>query len=154
MNKQQWEHARAVVRGETLAPVPIGFIIDSPWLPNWAGHRSSDYFTERSRSCSRPTCRPSRAFPEAMFLPGFWSEYGMCTEPSAFGADVVWEENEFPFAKKVLHAGSPTSERAARSPTRARTACCPFVIKRLPAPGAGDRGRPGTRSALPSPAGR
>jgi len=21
-----------------------------------------------------------------MFLPGFWSEYGMCTEPSAFGA--------------------------------------------------------------------
>ena len=31
-----------------------------------------------------------------MFLPGFWSEYGMCTEPSAFGAKCVWYENAFP----------------------------------------------------------
>ena len=31
-----------------------------------------------------------------MFLPGFWAEYGMCTEPSAFGAKLVWTEDDFP----------------------------------------------------------
>ena len=43
-------------------------------------------------------------FPQTFFLPEFWSEYGMCTEPSAFGAISTWEENEFPFAKKLLRS--------------------------------------------------
>ena len=38
-------------------------------------------------------------FPDVLFLPGFWAEYGMRTEPSAFGAKCIFPDNEFPFAE-------------------------------------------------------
>ncbi len=45
MNDQQWNTLVSVIRGETLRPLPAGFIIDCPWLPNWAGHTILDYCT-------------------------------------------------------------------------------------------------------------
>ncbi len=45
MNDQQWETLLAVINGEMIRPLPTGFIIDSPWLPNWAGCSILDYFT-------------------------------------------------------------------------------------------------------------
>jgi uroporphyrinogen decarboxylase len=70
-----------------------------------------------------------RAFPETIFLPGFWSEYGMCTEPSAFGSVCIWGENEFPFAKKVLR--SPADVDLLETPDPRKHGLLPFVIKRL-----------------------
>jgi hypothetical protein len=46
MTDQQWKTLVAVVRGEAIRPLPTAFIIDSPWLPNWAGHSILDYFTD------------------------------------------------------------------------------------------------------------
>jgi uroporphyrinogen decarboxylase len=70
-----------------------------------------------------------RSFPQALFLPGFWSEYGMCTEPSAFGSVSVWEPDEFPFAKKVLR--SPADVDQLEAPNPRKEGLLPFVIKRL-----------------------
>jgi uroporphyrinogen-III decarboxylase len=128
MNQEQWETLVALVRGETLRPLPTGFIIDSPWLPNWAGHTILDYFTDE-RMFLEDNLKAIRTFPEALFLPGFWSEYGMCTEPSAFGAVSIWEQNEFPFAKKVLR--SPAEVDGLEKPNPRKDGLLPFVIKRL-----------------------
>ena len=128
MNQQQWETLLAVIRGETLRPLPTGFIIDSPWLPNWAGHTILDYFTDE-RLFLEDNLKAIRAFPRATFLPGFWSEYGMCTEPSAFGSVSVWEPDEFPFAKKVLR--SPADVDQLEAPNPRKEGLLPFVIKRL-----------------------
>jgi uroporphyrinogen decarboxylase len=128
MNQQQWETLLAVIRGETLRPLPTGFIIDSPWLPNWAGHAILDYFTDE-RLFLEDNLKAIRSFPRAIFLPGFWSEYGMCTEPSAFGSVAVWEPDEFPFAKKVLH--SPADVDRLEKPNVRKDGLLPFVIKRL-----------------------
>ena len=128
MNDQQWSTLVAVVRGEALRPVPTAFIIDSPWLPNWAGHTILDYFTS-DLIFLEDNLRAIAAFPETIFLPGFWSEYGMCTEPSAFGAVSMWGEDEFPFAKKVLH--SPSEVERLEKPNPRKHGLLPFVIKRL-----------------------
>ena len=45
MTDSQWNQLLAVLRGEPLDPLPVGFIIDSPWLPNWCGHDIADYLT-------------------------------------------------------------------------------------------------------------
>ena len=37
MTKDQWTTLCDVIDGKPISPVPVGFIIDSPWLPNWAG---------------------------------------------------------------------------------------------------------------------
>lgn len=128
MNDQQWNTLCAAVRGEALRPVPAAFIIDSPWLPGWAGHSILEYFTSE-RIFFEDNERAMAAFPEAIFLPGFWSEYGMCTEPSAFGSVAVWGEDEFPFARKVLQA--PEEAMRLEKPDVRKHGLLPFVIKRL-----------------------
>ncbi|HET7346858.1 MAG TPA: uroporphyrinogen decarboxylase family protein, partial [Acidobacteriaceae bacterium] len=100
----------------------------SPWLPNWAGHTILDYFTD-DRIYFDDNLKAIRTFPETIFLPGFWSEYGMCTEPSAFGSASMWGEDEFPFAKKVLHA--PAEVDRLEKPDPRKHGLLPFVIKRL-----------------------
>jgi len=128
MNDRQWNTLVSVIRGEKLSAPPTGFIIDSPWLPRWAGHSILDYFTD-DRVFLEANLKAVRTFPEAIFLPGFWSEYGMCTEPSAFGAVSVWEEHEFPFAKKV--AQSLSDVERIEKPNPHKDGLLPFVIKRL-----------------------
>lgn len=128
MTEAQWETLLAVIHGERLSPMPVGFIIDSPWLPNWAGHSILDYFTD-NRIWYKAHLQAFDAFPEAIFLPGFWAEYGMCTEPSAFGAKSVWEENEFPFAQKLI--ASVAEIDRIEPPNPAKDGLLPFVIKRL-----------------------
>lgn len=85
MNEYQWQLLLDTIAGKELDSLPAGFIIDSPWLPPWAGISTLDYFTN-DELWFNVNKRAIEAFPELVFLPGFWSEYGMCTEPSAFGA--------------------------------------------------------------------
>lgn len=128
MNDQQWQTLVSVVQGKSVRPLPTAFIIDSPWLPNWAGHTILDYFTDE-RVFLNDNLKAIETFPDAIFLPGFWSEFGMCTEPSAFGSVSIWGEDEFPFAKKVLL--SPADVDRLEKPDPRKHGLLPFVIKRL-----------------------
>ncbi|MGP8271237.1 MAG: uroporphyrinogen decarboxylase family protein [Terracidiphilus sp.] len=128
MNDQQWQTLVSVIRGETLRPLPTAFIVDCAWLPNWAGHTIMDYYTSE-RIFFDDNLKAIRAFPETICLPGFWSEYGMCTAPSAFGSVSIWGENEFPFAKKVLL--SPSDVDRLETPDPRKHGLPPLVIKRL-----------------------
>jgi uroporphyrinogen decarboxylase len=128
MTDEQWKKLLAVLNGELLAPLPVGFIIDSPWLPAWAGISIMDYFCSE-QMWFEANLKAVQKFPAVMFLPGFWAEFGMCTEPSAFGCKCRWGENEFPFAEKVI-----SDTKAVHSLRRAdpRTdGLSPFVLKRL-----------------------
>jgi uroporphyrinogen-III decarboxylase len=128
MKDQQWNDLISVIRGEILPTLPTGFIIDSPWLPNWAGITILDYFTDEHAFLDA-NFKAMRAFPRTMLLPGFWSEFGMCTEPSAFGAISIWEENQFPFAKRVLRSAADVE--FLEKPNPRTDGLLPFVIKRL-----------------------
>src|SRR5208337_4474212 len=128
MNDREWNTLVSVIRGEPLHPLPTAFIIDSPWLPNWAGHTILDYFTSDGIFLE-DNFKAVSTFPQTIFLPGFWSEYGMCTEPSAFGSVSIWGENDFPFAMKVLHTPQEVDHLATPDPRK--HGLLPFVIKRL-----------------------
>ena len=73
MTDSQWNDLIAVVEGKPLAYPPIGFIIDSPWLPNWFGIDILDYFTNEAL-WFEANRKAIETFPEVTFLPGFWSE--------------------------------------------------------------------------------
>jgi len=64
-----------------------------------------------------------------MFLPGFWSEFGMCTEPSAFGAKCTWQENELPYADKVVADIQAAASLAKPNPKQ--DGLLPFALNRL-----------------------
>ncbi len=128
MTNEQWEKLLAVIDGRVFEPLPVGFIIDSPWLPDWAGMSVLDYYSNE-QLWFEANLKAVRQFPDAMFLPGFWSEFGMCTEPSAFGAKCTWQEKELPYADKVI-----TDIQAVGSlvkPNSKQDGLLPFTLNRL-----------------------
>ena len=128
MTDYHWNQLLDVIRGKPQEQPPIGFIIDCPWLPNWYGRDILDYFTNEGL-WFEANHRAIEDFPEAMFLPGFWSEFGMCTEPSAFGAKCVFHQNEFPFADKVIR--DPAQIDDLEAPNPATDGLLPFMLNRL-----------------------
>jgi len=128
MTTEQWEKLLAVLNGELVEPMPVGFIIDSPWLPGWAGVSIIDYFSSEQMWFDA-NLKAVRQFPEVMFLPGFWAEFGMCTEPSAFGSKCSWPENELPYAEKIIT--DIQGVHSVQKPNPKTDGLPPFVLNRL-----------------------
>jgi uroporphyrinogen-III decarboxylase len=128
MTDTQWQTLLNVVQGRLSPRPPIGFIIDCPWLPHWFGIPILDYFTNE-QLWFEANRRAIEVFPEVLFLPGFWSEFGMCTEPSAFGSRCIFHANEFPFAEKVIH--DPSQVDGLVEPNPATDGLLPFMLNRL-----------------------
>ncbi|SPE53139.1 Uroporphyrinogen decarboxylase [Verrucomicrobia bacterium] len=128
MNQDQWNGLLTVLQGEPVDPLPVGFIIDSPWLPGWAGISTLDYYASESLWVEA-NLKAIRSFPSVWFLPGFWSEFGMCTEPSAFGAKCIWQENALPFAERTMETAAQMA--ALQKPDVRQDGLLPFMLKRL-----------------------
>jgi uroporphyrinogen-III decarboxylase len=128
MTNEQWERLLAVLNGEVFGLLPVGFIIDSPWLPGWAGISTLDYYASDEKWLAA-NLQAVRTFPQVMFLPGFWSEFGMCTEPSAFGTKCRWAERELPFAEKILRAIEDVG--GLEKPNVRTDGLLPFAVRRL-----------------------
>lgn len=128
MTEFQWENLKLIVQGQELSRAPIGFIIDSPWLPGWYGCSIMDYYTD-DRVWIDANLKAVKEFPDIMFLPGFWSEYGMCGEPSAFGAKCIWDSPNLPHAERIM---SDIREVSKLTKPNVRTdGLLPFVTNRL-----------------------
>ncbi len=128
MTGEQWDKLLAVIDGESVEPLPVGFVIDSPWLPGWAGMSTIDYFSNEQMWFDA-NLKAIRQFPDIIFLPGFWAEFGMCTEPSAFGAKCSWQENELPFADKIITDIQQVNSLSKPNPKT--DGLLPFVLNRL-----------------------
>ena len=128
MTDKQWAMLLDVINGKAIKPMPVGFIIDSPWLPGWAGYTIIDYYNSE-QVWLETNLKAIKTFPDAMFLPGFWSEYGMCTEPSAFGSKNTWQTMELPFAHPILTDFEKVDTISRPDPSQ--DGLLPFVINRL-----------------------
>ena len=128
MTENQWLKLMETIYGKEASPMPTGFIIDSPWLPKWFGINILDYFTNDDLWFDA-NLHAINTFPDTMFLPGFWSEYGMCSEPSAFGAKCSFPKNEFPHAHKVIL--SPEDISRITRPNPETDGLAPFILNRL-----------------------
>ncbi len=128
MTDAHWKQLLSVIKGEPQAEIPVGFIIDCPWLPNWYGISLVDYFSN-DELFLKANFAAIDAFPDVMFFPGFWSEYGMCTEPSAFGAKCTFWKNEFPFASKTIQSIEAIDDMEVPDPEI--DGLLPFMLNRL-----------------------
>jgi uroporphyrinogen decarboxylase len=128
MNDRHWEDLLRVIKGEKTEEQPVGFIIDSPWLPGWHGSTILDYYTD-AETWFEANANAQKTFPDVMFLPGYWAEYGMCTEPSAFGTKLVWSENDFPHPVKLRCTTEAIS--SLEKPNVKTDGLLPFVISRM-----------------------
>jgi uroporphyrinogen-III decarboxylase len=128
MRNSAWYDLLSLIGGNGPGYLPAGFIIDSPWIPGWFGISKTDYYSS-DELWFRSNLKAAVSFPDLWFMPGFWAEFGMCTEPSAFGSRMIFTQNNLPFAEKILKG----IEDARRMPDPdVRTdGLLPFVISRL-----------------------
>ncbi len=128
MKEKHWENLMKIIEGEPTKEKPLGFIVDSPWLPKWYGSSIIDYYAD-PEIWFNSNVQAMKEFPEVMFLPGFWAEFGMCTEPSAFGSKLVWSENDFPYPNKI--SANPENISGLLKPNVRTDGLLPFSINRM-----------------------
>lgn len=125
MTQEQWEKLLAFIRGDRDLTPMAGFIIDSPWLPHWYGISTLDYFTD-GYTWFNANLKAVSTFSDAIFFPGFWAEFGMCSEPASFGSRCSFYEYELPFA----HPVTQVLENII-CPNCQTDGLTPFILKRL-----------------------
>lgn len=128
MRNSSWDDLIGVIDGKKLSYQPSGFIIDSPWIPGWYGITPVDFYSSDEKWL-KANLKAVDTFPDTWFMPGFWSEYGMCTEPSAFGSKLIFLEKGLPHADRVL-TGIEGVDSLPR-PNVKTDGLLPFMINRL-----------------------
>jgi uroporphyrinogen-III decarboxylase len=128
MRNSSWNDLIALIDGKELNYQPVGFIIDSPWIPGWYGISNIDFYSS-DEQWFKSNLKAVDSFPDVWFMPGFWSEYGMCTEPSAFGSRMIFLEKNLPHAEKIL-SGIEGADLLPQ-PNVKTDGLLPFMINRL-----------------------
>ena len=128
MRNSSWDDLIKMIDGKELSYQPTGFIIDSPWIPGWYGISTVDYYASDDMWL-KANMKAINTFPGTWFLPGFWSEYGMCTEPSAFGSKMIFLDNSLPHADRII-SGIEEAD-SVPLPNVKTDGLLPFMISRL-----------------------
>lgn len=92
---QRLERFQDLVRARRRDRTMVALIIDSPWLPGYAGIGTMDFYFDASTWLSVYK-RVLRDLPGVVFVPGTWAELGMAAEPSGWGVPVHWSDVQPP----------------------------------------------------------
>jgi uroporphyrinogen-III decarboxylase len=93
MRPEQWETFKKAARLEKLDRIPMALIIDSPWIPGYLGLNHMDYYLD-PELWFQSNLKIHEEYPDIIFVPSWWMEYGMAAEPSALGSKIkFWQDN-------------------------------------------------------------
>lgn len=77
------------IRGREREGAMAAWIVDSPWLPGFAGVPTLSFYFDPDAWMAAYE-RAQAELDGAALLPGGWIEFGMAAEPSGFGSPVGW----------------------------------------------------------------
>src|ERR1700691_1541536 len=93
MLPEQWDTFKRAVHREKMDKIPMALIVDSPWIPGYLGIKHLDYFLD-PELWFQSNLKMMREFPDIIFIPSWWMEYGMAAEPSVLEAKIkFWQDN-------------------------------------------------------------
>lgn len=126
--QETWQRFLTVARGESADRVPVALIVDSPWMPGYLEMNTLDFFLYPDRWLEAHLGLIER-WPQIAFLPGFWLEYGMAAEPSAYGTPIMWHPDSPP---SLRHLDVPPAQWAdLPRPNPHTDGLMPLVLRRL-----------------------
>jgi len=110
-------------RADTTLPA---LIIDSPWLPDYAGVGTMDFYFD-PETWLRVWSKARRELPDAAFVPGAWIELGMVAEPSGWGVPVQWSDRQPPGV--MHHAAGLEALAGAPVPNPEADGMMPMILR-------------------------
>lgn len=102
MRPEQWKTFKRAARFEKLDKVPMALIIDSPWIPGYLGLNHMDYYLD-PELWFQSNLKIHKEYPDIIFVPSWWMEYGMAAEPSALGTKIKFWQNNTPSEYHTLY---------------------------------------------------
>lgn len=128
MNKSQIKLMEDTIRCQNDR-IPVAFIADSPWIPGYCGHSFVDYYS-RNNVFVEDNLKIIRDFPEAVFVPGWWVEYGMAAEPTGFGCPTCFFDDNLPHMHPLTEDLDKAEEifRNLRMPDPKRDGMMPLIL--------------------------
>lgn len=101
MTEPHWNLFRSILRGEERR-LHTGLIVDSPWMPGYCGMSTIDFYA-RPDEWFAAYRKIKDDFPDVLFLPDWWAEYGMATEPSGFGVKIDFFDDNLPNVHPLIN---------------------------------------------------
>lgn len=101
MNAKQWDILLKSAAMEVMEKIPIAYLVDSVWIPGYCGISHHDYFTMPDK-WYQANLMIKKDFPEVIFIPDFWVEYGMAFETTGFGCKINFYENSTPTLNHLI----------------------------------------------------
>jgi uroporphyrinogen-III decarboxylase len=95
MRPEQWQAFKKAAKRQPGAGMPVALIVDSPWIPGYVGISHLDYYLD-PEAWFQANLRVHRDFPDIIFFPSWWVEYGMAIEPSALGNRIHFHADRTP----------------------------------------------------------
>lgn len=87
--KEALERFVNLVRSRDASRTMTALIVDSPWLPGYAGVPTMDFLFDPATWLDVYS-RAQHDLDGAVLIPGGWVELGMAAEPTGFGSPVSW----------------------------------------------------------------
>ena len=100
MTVNQWKLFKSIIKGES-DELHVGLIVDSPWMPGYCGISTIDFYV-RPDVWFNSYMKIKQDFPDVLFLPDWWAEYGMVTEPTGFGVKIDFFDDNLPNAHPLI----------------------------------------------------
>jgi len=126
MRLEQWKRFRETAKNGPAGNVPLALLVDSPWIPGFLGVNHLDYYLD-PEIWFRSNLRIAQEFPDIIFVPSWWPEFGMATEPSAFGCKVCFRPDRPPDVAPCLK--SIGDAEALTPPDPASDGLMPLVLR-------------------------
>jgi MtaA/CmuA family methyltransferase len=128
MNQKEWNIIKKCAAMEKTDIVPVALIIDSPWIPGYTGMSTLDFFTIPDK-WFEAHMKIKKDFPGMIFLPDFWIEYGMATEPSGFGCRINFFENSTPNINHIISSADDLDQvESISQPNPKRDGLMPLAL--------------------------
>ena len=85
----------SLVRARRRDATMVALIVDSPWLPGYAGVDTLDFYFDQD-TWLRVYDQARDDLPGVALVPGAWVELGMAAEPSGWGLGIQWSHHQPP----------------------------------------------------------
>lgn len=128
LRPDQWQSFRKAAKREQSRDVPLALIVDSPWIPGYLGINHLDYQFD-PETWFQANLKIHADFPEVIFVPSWWAEFGMAIEPSAFGSKLLFHADKTPDALPCLREAADGA--ALRPADPATDGLMPLALRRL-----------------------
>ncbi|OGP99757.1 MAG: hypothetical protein A2026_04275 [Deltaproteobacteria bacterium RBG_19FT_COMBO_46_12] len=123
------ERFLSAARMEEPDEVPVSLLTSARLFSRFYGIKVFKFFHD-PKLMLEATLHTMKRFPDIVFFPGLWADYGIVVEPSAFGSRIYWPENFVPYVKGEL-LKNPEDIRGFEPPDPKTDGLMPFVLESI-----------------------